>query len=262
MTKIGFHKIVLPLEQNLFNKFSNSIQFEVTGKGRVGNHLVGQDDKGIPLVRTTTNYNIPAYIFSSKHRIIIDSIKSGVDDIELSSLDFNNALIEIYEQNYTKMKYHSDQCLDVDKDSYIALFSCYERPDELSEQSIRKLKIKDKETNEESEILLTHNSVILFSVSTNSKYLHKIVLEQVKGMKPLAYDNRWLGITFRKSNTFIQFKDDIPYFPNREVLKLANENQRKEFFKLRGEENKNMNFIYPQLNYTLSLADTLPPKKT
>ena len=262
MTNIGFHKIELSLDQDLFSEFSGSIQFEVTGKGRVGNHLVCEEDRGIPIVRTTTNYNSPAYHFSSRHQMVIDCINASFkDNNQRGLLHFNNALIEVYDQNYTKMKYHSDQCIDVDKDSYIALFSCYEKPDELSEQSIRKLKVKAKETGEESEITLTHNSVILFSVSTNSKYLHKIVLEPVRGMKPLQSDNRWLGITFRKSNTFIQFRNNTPYFSNGKILKLANESQRKEFFKLRGEENRHMDFEYPELDYTLSLADTLPPEK-
>ncbi|MEO1030975.1 MAG: hypothetical protein AAFX55_06205, partial [Bacteroidota bacterium] len=156
----------------------------------------------------------------------------------------------------------SDQCLDVEKNSFIALFSCYEKPKELSLQSIRKLKIKDKSTDEETVFDLTHNSVILFSTSTNSKYLHKIVLEPVKGMKPLESDNRWLGITFRNSNTFVRFKDDRPYFSNGHPLELADDHQRKAFFQLRSQENKGNDFVYPELNYTLSSADLLAPVKS
>lgn len=262
MNNTEFHKIILPLDQDLFSELSGSVQFEVTGKGRLGNHLVYEGEEGIPLVRTTTNYSIPAHTFSDQHKMIVDSIHANFNDVKQSAIPlFNNALIEIYDRHYTKMKYHSDQCIDVAKDSYIALFSCYEKPEELTEQSIRKLKIKHKENQEESEILLTHNSVVLFSVSTNSKYLHKIVLEPIRGMKPLKSDNRWLGITFRKSNTFIQFRNNLPCFPNGKILKLADETQSKEFYKLRGEENKHMDFKYPELYYTLSLADTLPPVK-
>jgi hypothetical protein len=262
MNNDGFYKITLPLKENVFYELSSSIEFEATGKGRLGNHLVDKTNKGFPLVRTTTNYKCPAFTFSETHKMIVENIKGNVNDIlPLSELDFNNALIEIYDRNYTKMKYHSDQCIDIDSESYIALFSCYEKSSELTEQSIRKLKIKNKETKEVSEVSLTHNSVILFSVSTNSKYLHKIVLEQVKGKTPIDIDNRWLGITFRKSETFIKFKENVPYFSNGEALKLADENQRKEFFKLRGEENKSRDFIYPELNYSLSEADSLPPRR-
>ncbi len=94
---------------------------------------------------------------------------------------------------------------------------------------------------------------------TNSNFLHKIVLEPVLNLKLLASDNKWLGITFRKSKTFIQFKDNMPYFSEGELLTLADENQQKAFYKLRSEENNILNFIYPKLTYTLSLADTMIP---
>ena len=78
--------------------------------------------------------------------------------------------------------------------------------------------------------------------------------------RDLLADNKWLGITFRKSKTMIRFKNDLPYFDNGEVLKLADENQQREFYKLRGEENKSMDFNYPWIGYTLSKSDTIPPK--
>ncbi|MEO1033837.1 MAG: hypothetical protein AAFX55_20820 [Bacteroidota bacterium] len=124
MNNIGFYKITIDLDRNLFDEFSNSVSFEVTGKGRLGNHLVWEDERGIPLVRTTTNYNIPAHLFSSNQKMLVHKIKASMEDDPLfQSLHFNNALIEIYDQNYKKMKYHSDQCLDVEKNSFIALFS-------------------------------------------------------------------------------------------------------------------------------------------
>ncbi|PKH51136.1 hypothetical protein CXF68_10760 [Tenacibaculum sp. Bg11-29] len=253
-----FTKITLPFEQNLFNELSNQISFENVGKGRFGNHLIKISDNGIPIVRTTTQYNIPAHNFSSTHNTIIKSINDSLED--LTPINFNNALIEIYDSSYTKMKYHSDQCLDLAPNSYIALFSCYEKPNELTEQSIRKLKIKDKITDEEFEILLTHNSLILFSLPLNSRFFHKIVLEQIPKQKPLKSENKWLGITFRESKIFIQFKNNQPYFTNGKLLKLANDIQRKEYYTLRGEENRSPNFTYPKIDYTLSKADTIMPK--
>ena len=259
MTLNDFIKIELEFEQNLFNELSNQIDFENVGKGRLGNHLVKISDKGIPIVRTTTQYNIPAHNFSSTHNLIAESINDKLEN--LSPFNFNNALIEIYDSSYKKMKYHSDQCLDLATNSYIGLYSCYEDPNELTEQSIRKLKIKDKLSNEEFEISLTHNSVILFSLPTNSKFFHKIILEQIPKQRPLDSENKWLGITFRKSKNFIKFKDNLPYFTNGTLLKLANDVQKKEYYILRGEENRNMDFNYPEIDYTLSKADTIIPKK-
>ncbi|MEP2278342.1 alpha-ketoglutarate-dependent dioxygenase AlkB [Maribacter sp.] len=257
MSQNEFLKITLPFEHNLFNKLSNNINFENIGKGRLGNHLIKVSNKGIPIVRTTTQYNIPAHNFSSTHNRIIATVNDNIENLPF--INFNNALIEVYDSSYTKMKYHSDQSLDLADNSYIGLFSCYEKPSELTEHNIRKLKIKNKTTNEEFEILLTHNSFILFSTSANSNFFHKIILEQVPSKKSLQSENKWLGITFRESKTFINFKNNLPYLINGKLLELANEEQSKAYYKLRGEENKNTDFIYPKIDYTLSKADTIIP---
>ncbi|HAS39208.1 MAG TPA: hypothetical protein DCS93_01955 [Microscillaceae bacterium] len=262
MEKAGFHQFTLPLAGNLFAELSNTITFEQVTQGRIGNHLVKMGEEGIPIVRTTTKYNIPAHCFNSLHHQIAENIKevAGIQgQIQLQTVPFNNALIEVYGQEYFKMGYHSDQCLDLAKDSYIALFSCYERPDELTKHYTRKLKVRSKTSEEEFEFLLENNSVVLFSLATNSQFQHKIVLEPAKGPKPTT-DNKWLGITFRTSKTWIRFQDNLPYLPNGEVLQLADEVQRKEFYKLRGKENKSLDFEYPPLGYTISVADTLMPK--
>ena len=259
MENSGFYKITLPLEQNLFDQLSNSVSFENVAKGRIGNHLVDISKKGVPIVRTTTLYNIPAHNFSEIHHKIIKSLNDTREN-KLPLLDFNNALIEVYDCNYATMKYHSDQCMDLEKDSFIGLFTCYENPDKLTDKNLRKLRLKNKTTAEEFEILLTHNSIVLFSLKTNTEFLHKIILESVPSLKKSESDNKWLGITFRKSKTFVEFKEGLPYFSTGELLELANDDQKAEFFKLRGQENSVTNFIYPKLLYTLSVGDTLVPR--
>ncbi len=260
MIESEFLNIILPLENNYFEKLSNSIDFENVGKGRIGNHLVKVSDDKIPLVRTTTQYNIPAFKFSNIHNFIENKIiEEFRNHHNIFIQNFNNALIEVYDINYTKMNYHSDQCLDLERNSYIALFTCYERPEELTIQSLRKLKVKNKTTQIEYEIILKHNSVVLFSLQTNFNNLHKIVLEPVKNLKPLKLDNKWLGITFRTSKTLIQFNNKLPYFSNGDLLELANESQKSEFFKLRGLENNEIDFVYPYITYTLSKSDFLEP---
>lgn len=262
MNSTGFDKITLDLKTNLFSGLFSAIEFETIAKGRIGNHLVKMDDNGIPIVRTTTRYNIPAYNFSTIHHRIVECINNTITENGLPDIppqDFNNALIEVYDAEYYKMNYHSDQSLDLANDSYIALFSCYENPDELSEQQIRKIKIKDKVSGEDTEISLTHNSVVLFSVATNTKFLHKIVLDAAPDSKSLVPGNKWLGITFRTSKTFIQFKNNAPYFSNGTPLELANKEQETMFYKLRGQENRELNFVYPDLTYTINAADTMMP---
>jgi hypothetical protein len=235
-----FSKFDMNYKNNLFEELSKSTKFEKLGKGRYGAVLADIHKNVVPIVRTTTKYNNPIQKFSQIHYDIMKNIKD---------INFNNALIEIYDKDYTKMGEHSDQALDLDINSYICLFSCYDNPDT---KDIRTLKIKNKITGELSEISLTHNSIILFSVKTNSNYLHKIVLD-----KSYA-DDKWLGITFRLSKTYIEFVNEIPYFYKTDKkLKLANEEEIKEFYKMRQTENKNSVFEYPEINYTISESDLL-----
>ncbi|MDJ1482357.1 alpha-ketoglutarate-dependent dioxygenase AlkB [Cytophagaceae bacterium YF14B1] len=262
MIDSGFYKIELPLAGNLFEDLFHSIEFESVAKGRMGNHLVRVEAKGIPIVRTTTKYTIPAHNFSAIHHSVVEAINHTITKDSLHSIppqQFNNALIEVYDCSYAKMNYHSDQCLDLATGSYIGVFSCYAQPDQLSEQNIRRLLIKDKITNEESEIELNHNSVVLFSSETNTKFQHKIILKPTPNGKPIVPDIKWLGITFRTSKTYIQFNDNLPYFVTGDLLELANQEQESEFFKLRGQENRSLDFVYPNLTYTLSLADRIVP---
>ena len=144
------------------------------------------------------------------------------------------------------MKFHSDQDLDLDKNSMIAVFSCYQYPE--NKDSYRTLYIRDKISNKTDKIIMSHNSVILFSYETNKKFQHKIVLENHKT------ENQWIGMTLRLSKTFITFDNQTPKINNK-TLFLANQEQEREFYKLRSQENKNIDFIYPQINYTISEND-------
>ena len=70
----------------------------------------------IPIVRTTTMYKNAASTFLPILDDIIKKITSG------DNLKFNNALIEISDNNYRSMTFHSDQSLDLDDDSYMYIF--------------------------------------------------------------------------------------------------------------------------------------------
>lgn len=261
MNNTEFHKIQLSLEKNIFKDLFNSAEFEITGKGRLGNHLVKMVDDNIPIVRTTTRYSIPAIVFSDVHHQLVDFINETIafENAAIPAQNFNNALIEVYDSSYSKMNFHSDQALDLENNTFIVLFSCYENPNELEEFQLRKLIVRDKMSDEEFEIILHHNSVVLFSVETNKRFQHKIILDSKPNSK-ITNNNKWLGITFRTSKTYIQFKDGSPYFSTGKIFTIANKEQESEFFQLRGEENKTLDFIYPNLFYTLSMGDLIIPE--
>jgi len=229
-----FQKIILNVD-NMFEKISNSYEFEDITKGRKG-CTIADYSNNIPLVRTTTIYKNKTQQFNKYIYEIINEIKKTNNNILL-----NNALLEIYDNNYKKMKYHSDQLLDIKDDSFICVFSCY------NNNYNRKLVIKNKNNGIINEIIMENNSVIIFDTKTNKEYLHKIVLQNNN-------ESKWLGLTFRLSNTFIKFINKKPYIYSTELI-LANDEQKKEFFRLRKEENKNINYNYPLINYTISPGD-------
>lgn len=247
-----FNKHIIDTETNFFKEFSESIEFEDITKGRKGAVLVDYKENLMPIVRTTTNYRKPCQKFKLNHYKLMDEIKKIIN-IMNKDIEFNNAMIEIYEPNYRKMGYHTDQSLDLKENSYICLFSCYENNSNNLED-LRKLKIKNKITEKYSEILLENNSIVLFSTSTNFEHKHKIVLDSITAK------NRWLGITFRTSKTFIKFNGNVPcIYPFNKVLKIANDEEKKDFFKHKKNENINNIYIYPYIDYTISINDTLVP---
>ena len=245
-----FEKFTIDIQTNLFEQLANSCEFEDVVIGRKGANLVDCSNDLVPIVRTTTKYNNPVQRFSPIHYDMVDAIRTITNRNDLS---FNSALIEIYNKEYRTMGFHSDQALDLADGSYICVFSCYENPTDVS--GVRKLKIRNKITSEDSEIVLSHNLVVLFSMETNNENTHKIHLEG----NP-STDNRWLGITFRLSKTFIKFINEIPYFyPQMDkVLRLANDGETREFYKLRGGENSNIGFDYPEIYYSICASDLLP----
>lgn len=236
-----FEKVFIEID-NSFGQLSN-IEFEETGKGRRCAIVVDKQNNQSPIVRTTTCYSKPIQKFQPIHYEIMKKIQDH------HKITFNNAMIEVYNSSYRRMGFHTDQALDLSENSYICLFSCYKN--KPSSNDIRKLIVRDKITKKECEFTLEHNSVILFSTKTNRKYLHKIILENMS-------DNEWLGATFRCSKTFIKYIDGVPFiYPRNYRLHFANDEERKEFFILKRMENEQDDFIYPEINYTISLNDII-----
>ena len=340
--------------ENLFTDLENSTIFEPITKGRTGANImkmttiINETKISVPIVRTTTKYQIPNQQFNDLHHMIIKKIQLAINSISTNtnnsiSANFNNALIEIYDNSYTTMGFHSDQSLDLQNNSYIAIFSCYnidnkiDNIDNIQPHNIRKLIIKKKDSLRQDkdslrqdknslrqevdteEILLKHNSVLLFSTETNKKYLHKIVLDLDKTIKPSDTAIKWLGITFRVSKTNIIFNccklplslplfnakgeeatdtekadtekageeageevkkttlliqpypifaqieqtDQIEQIDQTEQIEqikltMASPNELKEFYKMRGLENKLIDFTYPStISYTISEGDLM-----
>ncbi len=242
-----FQKYILDFEPNYFEELSNSIQFENITEGKLGANIADFQNETIPIVRTTTSYNIPTQSFNTLHMEIIEKIKSIS---QIPNLAFNNGMVEIYSSTYSKMKFHTDQSLDLEPNSYICIVSFYKNP---SNSQKRKLIIQNKITSDIEQIELDHNSVVIFSTDANKTHIHKIILEN-----PNIDSNKWLGITLRQSKSFIKFMNNIPHFASDlSRLRICNSDEKKLFCKLKGIENKEINFNYPHIDFTVSPGDLI-----
>ena len=273
--KLDLSNIEKSSENNIFTELSTNINYEDICKGRKGTNLVNKKEDVFSLVRTTTVYKKPSFVFLPIHKQIIDEIKNVINVENNKKLkfdgdyNFNNALIEIYDDNYKKMKFHSDLDLDLKQDSYICIFSCYKNP-LFSHKRI--FSYKKKGSNDVKEIPMKHGSIIIFSVKDNEDYLHKITLMNSTNKYTKNFDeNRWLGITFRFSKTFVDFinKEDIViknYVCNKrlnytEIFTRASEKEKEQFYKLKKNQNNKNNFTYPNITYRISPGDLLYPVK-
>ena len=245
----AFAKFQLPPHPSssfLFDELSQACEFESFPLWR-GAILTLNEDGAIPIVRTTTRYTKPSQPFSPAHYDLVERIRSVANK---EHLVLNNAMVEIYDPTYKKMKWHSDQALDLACNSYICIYSCYEDENE-DPAALRRLVLKRKGSQDETSISMEHDSVIIFSTETNGDYVHKIV----GGSKPSK--GQWLGVTLRQSKTFITYAaDGLPYFTQQRklgpALTMATEHEQNEFYRHKSQENKVVNYAYPRIDYTLS----------
>ncbi|MFD7030658.1 hypothetical protein ACFWAR_21745 [Streptomyces sp. NPDC059917] len=241
---------LVPTEEDLFAELSASARWEDVGKGRRGAVLVRTDAAGgVPLVRTTTSYRVPAQRFRAVH----DRLAERIRERAALPVGFNNALMERYTNAYTTMGSHSDQALDLADGSFIAVFSCYRHP---GADPSRRLIFESKGPGgERFEIPLAHHGVVVFSVDANRRLKHKIVLDA----PARAADDEWLGVTFRTSKTFVRFRDGHAYLPQGARLVPAGDEERRAFYRMRRRENTEPDFVYPPLAHTVSESDLLAP---
>ncbi|WMX46151.1 hypothetical protein [Streptomyces roseicoloratus] len=244
----------LPYEDDLFGALSASVSWEDLGKGRRGAVIARVDEEGgVPLVRTTTRYGSPTQRFRPVHERLARRIRECAALPAGVGLGFNNALVETYTNTYKTMGAHSDQALDLAENSWIAVFSCYRDPEA---RPSRKLVFETKEPGGETfDIPLAHHGVVAFSLSTNRRLRHRIVRDAPAG----APDNPWLGVTFRTSKTLVRHRGGQAHLPDGARLLPADDERRREFYRLRRRENTETDFVYPPLTYTISDSDLMPP---
>ncbi|MCB9794602.1 MAG: alpha-ketoglutarate-dependent dioxygenase AlkB [Alphaproteobacteria bacterium] len=236
-----------------FEALLESAGFEAVTAGRAGNHLSKPGPRGYPIVRTTTAYARPQALWSALHEALAGRVlqAAAAGGLELPEQAFNHALIELYDDRYRKMGYHSDQALDLAEGSHVAILSLYDRDPGAAP---RQLLIQHKQSGARQQLALEHGSVVLFSLACNAEHRHKIVLPALP-----AAPTRWLGLTLRRSATFVRQQGGRAVLEHGAPLRLADAAERAAFLRLRGQENRERDFRYPPLDLTLSPGDLLPP---
>ena len=227
------------------------VETEPAGKGRTAAILVRSDGKHrVPLVRTTAVLQRPSQPFGEQHAALADRIAS------LGHKQFNNALLEVYDSSCKSMGEHSDMALDLDPKSTICLFSCYRDPNEtnLRELHLRSKNRKDSSfedssfEEEKTVIRLEHGMAVFLPVALNARVVHKIVA----GRKT---ESEWLGLTLRRSKRLLTRHEGKLVFQNGTALTLADDEQRREFCKHKGQENRVVDYEFPEIAYTISPGD-------
>jgi hypothetical protein len=251
-TTFPFVQFALCEEQDWFATLSDGIHWENVAKGRQGAVLMDcTADGSVPMVRSTTKYKRPHQLFRPAHIDLIMAILAHTP-----GLRFNNALIERYSSDYRTMGAHSDQAMDLDNDSYICLFTCYNKPG----MDTRQLIVTDKVSGEEQVFVLEHCTAIMFSVEDNARYRHRIVA----GGSTAPNDCIWLGITLRYSIRAVHYVDGKAYIEDKELKLLRSKDDAHEFYKERGLENRYVGkFLYSPavVCSTISPSDIMMPLK-
>lgn len=246
-----------------FTKLKKSCMFENVAKGRQGANVIDIQSNLIPLVRTTTPYQNANQTMTPVYYELMKQINQSIQQ----TLDFNNALVELYSSKCSKMGFHSDQSQDLNPDSFICIFSCYDLPTvsipkklKIQQKMESNIDVKTKTKTKSSttpELNLHHNSITLFSVNTNSKYQHKIISPFFSSIDPEC-----CIVTFRQSKTFITFDNNnkTPFFvKNNTPLRLASDDERMKLYQYKSLENSHVHFKYPDLDWTISPGDLIEP---
>lgn len=258
-----FRQLTLPIPPTLFETLQASIlaSQEAVTKGRRACITVQpkqSKDKEllVPILRTTTPYQTPPFVFPPALIALLGELKEALRNFHNIEFDANNVMCEVYTEQYRDMKAHTDLALDNAKDSFIGLFSLYDR----RPPHLRELETTCKATGECKSLTLDHGAFVFWDLKTNQEYVHKIMLRKEFPDSGVS----WMGLTFRLSKTFVKLntvREEIVFAHNDRRLRVATDKERQEFYKLKSQENKLADFSwrYDQIDYTLSPSDLLAP---
>lgn len=216
------------------NNNKNNVLEEIIPGRRAAIFVNLNDDRSVPIVRSSTKYTNPPYLFTdTMHQLLKDGHVTN---------ETNNIMFEVYDKRYKTMKMHSDLDLDLSMKHPIQILSLFEHPEQ--DDGTRALIVQDKVSGDTATIPLLHGTIVSFSRKTNAKTCHRIVHQPKKGE---TENGCWLGLTMRVSDR--TNKQDEFELNDTEIYRLC---------KLRRES---CDVFIGKSNHTVNKADFLTPQK-
>jgi hypothetical protein len=292
-----FTKIVLDLPHNVHHELAASAPFEDITKGRKGAILISDGDH-IPLIRSTTNYINPPQPFLPIHRAIIGQIQKHVC-CEFNNAMIEIYTPEYRKMGYHSdlaldLAPHSHIAIF----SCYAIFWCTPRKLFVVDKKEgaagaapaviimehNSVIVFSTETNCATRHKIVLDSMrhpadwlgITFRLSkTFIRFVNEIPyfagedpakqLILVAGEDPAKQLILVAGEDPAKQLILVAGEDPAKQLmlvagedPAKQLMLVAAE-QKREFFRMRGQENKKIDFAYPAIEYTLSGGDLVPP---
>lgn len=222
--------VVLDPGADWATRLCKDVAFEPVGRrGREAAVFVraGEGSLAVPLVRTSTAYSLRRRWFTSDLCELCAAIGRP---------DANVALVERYSCEYSAMGPHSDMALDLDPDSVISLFTCYE-PAVEADVHFRNLAFYDKTVvDKQWAVPLRHNAVVNFLVHENARMRHAILPVRAAVRPPSTVV--FVGVTLYKAKTFIDFDSGCTLVPSGKTLRLATTtDEQRDIWRRKGVEN-------------------------
>jgi hypothetical protein len=250
----------LGMGMGMFDYIYSHTNWEFITKGRYCANIVNtsigseSDNVSIPIVRTTTKYTKPVQLLTQEYSRIIDIIMDQTNNMiqqSNGSIKWTNGMIELYDDNYRTMGFHTDQMQDISPGTYICIISLYP-----SNAKPRQFYIKNKQSNLVRIFPMDNYSVIIMDTNENKQHVHKIISNQSSGY--------WIGITLRYSQTWITWKDQECYLLSANQTKLikfsiGTESDQTLYYKMKKNENSMIEWEWPYLTWTISPSDLIKP---
>jgi hypothetical protein len=219
------------------------------------------------LLRCSSNFEGPTENFRKTDKEIVNNLNSlGKYFFPDTVFEFNHILAQTYynfrvnkKEKKAKIKAHSDKTKDMMEDSLMAFCTFYERS-ENNERALTTLKFHNKETKENTRIVLHPNSLLLIPLSTNRLFTHEIV---PPSFPPEKIPTR-MGYVVRCSKTKAVYEEDqtsiIEENGNRTPLHKMTEDERTRLKALYATENSSTDIvIYDKFFSSMNEGDYMKP---